>query len=376
MKEWGINRLTDFIHESCSIRSGGEIQKLVYFNFMDNHKKPPIHVSFIIPCLNEELSLSTVIQEIHNSYSEENFTYQIVVADNGSVDKSREIALSMGAKVVQVPQKGYGAALIAGINSAEGKFGVMGDADGSYTFGDARPMIKMLENGQDLVIGNRFEGGIAPGAMPSLHKYLGNPVLSFLGKLFYRIPVNDFHCGLRAFNCEKIKGLNLQSPGMEFASEMIVSASHSKLRIAEVPVTLKKDLRDRPPHLNTWRDGWRHLKYLFSRTPGWTFIAPACMLSILALALVLVSTEGPIQRNGIGFSYRTSITVGSLAGLITASAWAFAIGKEIMGNGFKYPRFFLELSITVSIIFILSGGVVILNLDTIKENGGSIVMTA
>jgi hypothetical protein len=192
--------------------------------------------------------------------------------------------------------------------------------------------------------------------MPPLHKYLGNPILSFLGKLFFRIPVNDFHCGLRAFNRKNIVELNLDSKGMEFASEMIVSASRAKLRIAEVPVTLKKDLRNRPPHLKTWSDGWRHLKYLLSQTPGWVFLAPALVLFIGALTMLSLSIVGPIERAGIGISYRTSIIVGSLATLSTSFSWAFVLGREIIGNGFqKYPKKFLEGSIACSALLIIWG---------------------
>ncbi len=328
----------------------------MYFCFMSDHTKSPIRVSFIIPCLNEELSLSSVIQEIQSSYSKANFDYEIVVADNGSTDNSPQIAIEMGARVVHVPEKGYGSALIAGINSALGGYGVMGDADGSYTFGDALPMLDLLDQGYDLVIGNRFHGGIAQGAMPLLHKYLGNPVLSFLGKLFFRIPVNDFHCGLRAFNRNSILKLNLDSTGMEFASEMIVSASQARLQIIEIPVTLKKDLRNRPPHLKTWSDGWRHLKYLLSRTPGWTFLAPALFLFMGALILLGLSISGPIERSGVGISYRTSIVVGSVATLSASFAWAFILGREIIGKGFqKYPKKFLEISIAFSGLLILAG---------------------
>ncbi len=353
---WRASEVDHFIHQSISGIERGQIGELVYFCCVSDYTKSPIRVSFIIPCLNEELSLPSVIQEIQSSYSGSNFDYEIVVADNGSTDHSPQIAIALGARVVHVPEKGYGSALIAGINSASGEFGVMGDADGSYTFGDALPMIELLAKGYDLVIGNRFDGGIAQGAMPPLHKYLGNPILSFLGKLFFRIPVNDFHCGLRAFNRKNIVELNLDSKGMEFASEMIVSASRAKLRIAEVPVTLKKDLRNRPPHLKTWSDGWRHLKYLLSQTPGWVFLAPALVLFIGALTMLSLSIVGPIERAGIGISYRTSIIVGSLATLSTSFSWAFVLGREIIGNGFqKYPKKFLEGSIACSALLIIWG---------------------
>lgn len=320
-----------------------------------------VQVSFVIPCLNEEDSIASVLTEIYESFRDSRYVYEIIVADNGSQDKSCEIAASLGARVINVPEKGYGSALRAGIDNSSGEFVVMGDADGSYTFGDALPMIEMLQNGSDLVIGNRFKGGIEPGAMPFLHKYLGNPVLSWLGKFFFRLKINDFHCGLRAFNRAKILELKLESRGMEFASEMIVSAGQQKLRIDEIPVTLRQDLRNRPPHLNTWRDGWRHLRYLLSRTPTWTFLAPAVVLSLLAITFVLLSLEGPIQSRGIDFSYRTSIVVGSVAGLVTGLTWAFAIGRELVGSSFNYPKNFLEVSISVSIAAIIFGSYVMFN---------------
>ena len=192
---------------------------------------------------------------------------EVLVADNGSTDGSREIARSQGARVIDVPVKGYGNALIAGINAAKGEFVIMGDADDSYDFSDLDAFVAALRSGSDLVMGNRFKGSIEPGAMPPLHRYLGNPVLSFIGRLRYQSDVGDFHCGLRGFRRRAIQVLGLESGGMEFASEMVVKAELGSLEVVEVPITLRKDGRSRRPHLRTWRDGWRHLRFLLVSNP-------------------------------------------------------------------------------------------------------------
>jgi glycosyltransferase involved in cell wall biosynthesis len=220
---------------------------------------------------------------------------EVLIGDNGSTDGSREIARQHGARLVSVPARGYGAALLGGIEAAYGRYIVMGDADDSYDFLSLDHFLDQLRGGADLVMGNRFQGGIAPGAMPFLHKYLGNPVLSFLGRLLFRIPVGDFHCGLRAFKTESIRSLRLQTTGMEFASEMVVRSALSGLRIVEVPAPLKCDGRSRAPHLKTWRDGWRHLKFLLMYSPRWLFFIPG--FSLIAIGLVLAATLswGPME---------------------------------------------------------------------------------
>jgi glycosyltransferase involved in cell wall biosynthesis len=291
-------------------------------------------VTFLIPCLNEELSIGVVIQEIHKSFKAGGggLIYEILIADNGSIDSSIAIAQNLGARVINVPTKGYGSALIAGILAANGKYVVMGDADGSYTFGDSEKMLTNLRNGDDLVMGNRFAGGIFPGAMPRLHKYLGNPVLSFLGRLFFKIKIKDFHCGLRGFNRNSILDLNLKSTGMEFASEMVVSSRKRNLKISEVPVTLKPDLRDRAPHLRTWSDGWRHLRFLLAQSPLWAFLIPAILSLLFALLMSLLSFNGPTTTLGVSISYRTSIVASSLATITSVLAWYFVIAKEILNE--------------------------------------------
>src|ERR1700760_783421 len=242
-------------------------------------------VTILMPCLNEAETLAFCVRQAVAALRDNNIAGEVVVADNGSTDGSQKIATDEGARVVAVPIRGYGAALMAGIESAKGKYVLMADADGSYDFGHRPHFLPKLEEGTDLVMGNRFRGEIKPGAMPPLHKYLGNPVLSFIGRLFFGIPVRDFHCGIRAMRRDAILGLNLRTTGMEFASEMVVKASLANLRLTEVPTTLSPDGRSRPPHLRSWRDGWRHLRFLLLYSPRWLFFYPGIFTLIVGLAL-------------------------------------------------------------------------------------------
>jgi glycosyltransferase involved in cell wall biosynthesis len=233
-----------------------------------------LEVSVVMPCLNECRTVGACVQEAVATLHRLGLSGEVVVADNGSTDGSHEIADSLGARVIHVPTKGYGSALQAGIAAARGKFIIMGDADSSYDFSQIGEFLHKLDDGSDLVIGNRFAGGIKPGAMPPLHRYLGNPILTRLGRLLYKFPVRDSQCGLRAFRKDAIEKLGLQMLGMEFASEMIVKAALFHLRIAELPTVLSQDGRDRRPHLRTWRDGWRHLRFLLIYSPRWLFLYP------------------------------------------------------------------------------------------------------
>jgi glycosyltransferase involved in cell wall biosynthesis len=252
-------------------------------------------ITVLLPCLNEAETIEIVIKKAQVSLNELCSGGEILVADNGSTDGSQEIAISCGARVISVPTKGYGAALLAGIKECNTDYIIMGDADDSYAFDDLSQFVNALTEGNHLVIGNRFQGGIQSGAMPWLHKYLGNPVLSWIGRLFFKVPIGDFHCGLRAFRTETIRSLNLKSTGMEFASEMIVKASLNGLKIAEVPTTLKPDGRSRAPHLRTWRDGWRHLVFLLAASPRWLFLYPGMILSILGLIGTTLTSQGPVN---------------------------------------------------------------------------------
>jgi len=243
-----------------------------------------VELTILMPCLNEAETIEVCVKKAMGYLARSGVAGEVLIADNGSTDGSQALAEAAGARVVSAPEKGYGAALIAGIKAAHGRYVIMGDADDSYDFENLDGMIDHLRDGADLVMGNRFKGGIEKGAMPFLHRYLGNPVLSFIGRLFFAIPVGDFHCGLRGFSRESMLNLGLKSPGMEFASEMVVKASLNKLRIEETPTTLKPDGRSRPPHLKTWRDGWRHLRFLLIHSPKWLFIYPGTALILLGLA--------------------------------------------------------------------------------------------
>ena len=241
-------------------------------------------LSFIIPCLNESLCLEKVIEECHYAGTACKTSYEIIVADNGSTDGSQLIAQECGAVLINVPERGYGSAIRAGIAASRGKFGLMGDADGTYAFIDAPSFLNELRSGKQLVMGNRFRGNIEKGAMPFLHRYLGNPVLSFIGRVLFGIEVGDFHCGLRGFCCSAISRLRLHSVGMEFASEMVIKASLMDLVISEVPTDLRRDPPGRKPHLRTWRDGWRHLRFMLSFSPKYSLIPLAIALLSLSVA--------------------------------------------------------------------------------------------
>jgi glycosyltransferase involved in cell wall biosynthesis len=257
-------------------------------------------VSFLMPCLNEEATLGRCISEAREWLERtcHGTGYEIIVADNGSADNSVQIAIDGGARVVHVSEKGYGAALRGGIEAAGGKFVIMGDSDLSYDFSCLPVMVDRLRKGADLVMGNRFLGGIDPGAMPPLHRYLGNPVLSFLGRLFFGVDVGDFHCGMRGFRREAILEIDLQSTGMEFASEMIVKSALARKKIEEVPTRLRKDGRGRKPHLNTWKDGWRHLRFLLLFCPTWLFTIPGLLLMAAGGVLTLLVWPAPTTLSG------------------------------------------------------------------------------
>lgn len=254
-----------------------------------------IELTILMPCLNEAETLAVCIDKARGFLERSGVVGEVLIADNGSNDGSQLIAEEHGARVVAIPERGYGAALIGGIQAARGRFVIMGDADDSYDFENLDLMVEKLREGEDLVMGNRFKGGIKKGAMPFLHKYLGNPVLSFLGRLLFRIPVGDFHCGLRGFSREAMLKLRLKSTGMEFASEMVVKSALHQLKLAEVPTILSKDGRSRPPHLKTWRDGWRHLKFLLLHSPAWLFVYPGFALVMMGLAGSALLSHGAVH---------------------------------------------------------------------------------
>ena len=268
-------------------------------------------LTILMPCLNEAETLEICIVKAFDYLKRSGVDGEVLIADNGSTDGSQDIAKRLGARVVDVPVKGYGAALIAGIDDARGKFVIMGDSDDSYDFSNLDPFVDALRAGSDLVMGNRFAGGIAKNAMPPLHRYLGNPVLSTVGRVFYRTPVKDFHCGLRGFSRDAIQGLHLDTPGMEFASEMVIKATLTGLKITEVPTTLKPDGRSRPPHLRSWRDGWLHLKLLLTFAPYWLFYYPGLVLFGVGAVSFAALMFGPVTIGALNFD---------VAALILASA--------------------------------------------------------
>ncbi|MDP1732098.1 MAG: glycosyltransferase family 2 protein [Devosia sp.] len=254
-----------------------------------------LELTILMPCLNEAETLATCIAKASGFLDRSGISGEVLIADNGSTDGSQGIAEATGARVVEVHEKGYGAALGGGIAAARGRYVIMGDADDSYDFAGLDSFVDELRKGSQLVMGNRFKGGIAPGAMPWHHKHIGNPVLSFLGKLFFRTVASDFHCGLRGFDREAILGLNLRTTGMEFASEMLVKATLSGLGVTEVPTTLSPDGRSRASHLRSFRDGWRHLRFLLLFSPRWLFLYPGYALLAVGLFLGALLFRGPVR---------------------------------------------------------------------------------
>ncbi len=272
---------------------------------MDDVRAVPVELTILMPCLNEAETLATCISKARGFLDRTGIAGEILIADNGSTDGSQAIAEGLGARVVPIPTKGYGAALLGGIKAARGRYVIMGDSDDSYDFSRLDGFVEKLREGWELVMGNRFQGGIAPGAMPPLHRYLGNPVLTATGRILYGSPSGDFHCGLRGFDRDAILRLGLDLPGMEFASEMVVKATIKHLRITEVPTTLSKDGRSRPPHLRSWRDGWRHLRFLLLFSPRWVFLYTGATLFGLGLVAMLLLEAGPVRLPGATLDVHT-----------------------------------------------------------------------
>jgi glycosyl transferase family 2 len=284
-----------------------------------------MELTVVIPCLNEAETVATCVSKAVRFIEQSGIAGEVIVADNGSTDGSRQFAADAGARVVQVQGKGYGNALMGGIRAACGEYIIMGDADDSYDFMNLMPFIDELRQGADLVMGNRFKGGIEPGAMPKLHKYLGNPLLSFIGRLFFRNKIGDFHCGLRGFRRDSVLKLNLQATGMEFASEMVVKATLAQQKITEVPTTLAKDGRSRPPHLRTWQDGWRHLRFLLLFSPRWLFFVPGIALIGLGLIVGAATATGPISIGDVTFDVDTLVAASGIVivGFQSVMFWLF-----------------------------------------------------
>jgi len=274
-----------------------------------------MELPILIPCLNEAETLGVCISKARHFLEKHHVAGEVLIADNGSTDGAQEIARGLGARVLHVSERGYGAALIAGIDAAQGRHVIMGDSDDSYDFSNLMPFVEKLRQGYELVMGNRFQGGIQERAMPPLHRYLGNPVLSFVGRLFFRSRIGDFHCGLRGFNKQSIQRLGLQTPGMEFASEMVVKATLRGLRITEVPTKLYRDGRSRPPHLRSWHDGWRHLRFLLLFSPRWLFLHPGLFLLVSGLLLQAALFFRPVSVGPLVLDIHTMLA-GAMASIV------------------------------------------------------------
>ena len=290
-----------------------------------------MELTVVMPCLNEAETVATCVRKAVTFLHEHDIDGEVVVADNGSTDGSQQLATDAGARVVPISEKGYGNALMGGIVAARGEYVIMGDADDSYDFTNLMPFIEQLRDGADLVMGNRFKGGIEPGAMPPLHRYLGNPVLSFIGRLFFGSKIGDFHCGLRGFRRDSVMKLGLQATGMEFASELVVKATLNKQRITEVPTTLAKDGRSRPPHLHTWRDGWRHLRFLLLFSPRWLFLYPGLALLALGIVIGAVVIPRPLSVGAITFDVDTLVVASAMV-VIGFQAVLFALFTQVYAS--------------------------------------------
>ena len=323
-------------------------------------------LSVVMPCLNEAETLPTCIKKAKKAFDQLGIQGEIIIADNGSSDGSPEIAANLDARVIHVAEKGYGSALMGGIKAARGKYIIMGDADDSYDFTNLGPFVEKLRAGYDLVMGNRFKGGIAPNAMPPLHRYLGNPVLTGIGRLFFHSPCGDFHCGLRGFSKSAIQSLNLRTTGMEFASEIVVKASLHRLRIAEVPTTLSVEGRNRPPHLRSWRDGWRHLRFLLLFSPRWLFLYPGLLLMLLGALVSGSLLLGPRVVDGITFDIHTflyaamAIIIGYQTVIFAVFTKVFAITEGLLPNDPRLTTLFRYIQLETGIIagtLMLVGGI-------------------
>lgn len=323
-----------------------------------------MELSIVMPCLNEAETLEVCIRKAQSFLQTYGVGGEIIVADNGSTDCSDQIARRMGARLVHVAEKGYGSALMGGIAAARGQYIIMGDADDSYDFSSLAPFLERLRAGDDLVMGNRFLGGIIPGAMRPLHRYLGNPVLTAIGRLFFWRPCGDFHCGLRGFSKAAVVSLDLRTTGMEFASEMVVKAAVRGMRISEVPTILHPDGRNRPPHLRSWRDGWRHLRFLLLFSPRWLFFYPGVLLMLMGLAVGAWLLPGPRRLGSLVLDVNTllyaalAILIGFQSAAFATCAKVFAISEGLLPEDRRLTKIFKYVTLEVG----LGTGVVLMTL--------------
>src|SRR5271157_2048052 len=324
-----------------------------------------VQVSIVMPCLNEAETLQPCILKSRRALQDLYVPFEVIVADNGSTDGSQMIAKSCGARVVSVPRAGYGSALMGGIEAATGQYIVMADADDSYDFAQIPRYLTALIDGADLVMGNGFAGGIKPGAMPALHRYVGNPVLSFIGRLLFKSPCGDFHCAMRAFTKQAYERMGLQTLGMEFASEMVVKATLLQMTIAEVPTTLCPDGRSRPPHLRTWHDGWRHLRFLLLYSPRWLFLYPGILLISIGLAGTRWLLPGTRSIKHVNLDVHTmlyalmSVMLGVQCVIFALFTKVFAAGAGLLPADTKVEwfqsHFSLETSLVIGAVLMAAG---------------------
>jgi len=333
--------------------------------FSDRTVGTPPELSVVMPCLNEEATVGACIEQIRGTLEQNNIAGEIIVADNGSTDHSREIAKDMGVRVVQVEKRGYGSALMGGIAAARGKYIVMGDADRSYDFTQIPVFLEKLRSGYEVVVGNRFQGGIRPGAMPLLHQYFGNPVLTGVGRLFFKTPCRDLHCGLRGFTKAAYELMRLRTTGMEFASEMIVKAALFQVPVCEVPTTLSRDGRNRRSHLRSWHDGWTHLRFLSLYRPRWLFLYPGLVLLFSGCAIALWLLPGPRKVGGVFLDIHTllyatiAIFTGFQAVVFAFLTKVFAVTEGLLPEDPRLTRAFrvfnLERGLLVGAVLLLMG---------------------
>lgn len=291
--------------------------------------EPTPVVTAVMPCLNEERTIGLCVAKAQASFRAMGIEGEVVVADNGSTDRSVEIAESLGARVVRESRKGYGAALQRGVREARGDIILMGDADDSYDWAQIEGFVRKVQDGYDLVMGNRFLGGIMPGAMPPLHRYLGNPVLSTIARIAFRVPIGDFHCGMRAFSRAAYERMQPQTSGMEFATEMVANAAYQRLRVCEIPTTLHPDKRDRAPHLRSFRDGWRHLRFILTYTPDYLFFAPGLLMLGAGLLLLALLASGPVQLGGLRMGIHF-VALGAMLALIGLNVINFGVLAKVL----------------------------------------------
>ena len=334
-------------------------------NERDGDTGDSVEFTVVMPCLDEAETLATCIEKIQGFFAAEGIAGEVVVADNGSADGSQQIATDLGARVVEVERKGYGSALRGGIEAARGRFIMMGDADDSYDFSKLHDFVRELRAGADLVMGNRFKGGVMPGAMPWLHRWVGNPILTAIGRVFFRSPMRDFHCGLRGFRADAYQKMTLRSTGMEFASEMVIKSTLLGLNMKEVPIVLHPDGRSRAPHLRTWRDGWRHLRFMLLFSPRWLFLIPGLLMFIAGLVISGLLIQSSVVIAGIEFDIQT-LYASSLLCLLGYQLIVFAMftkafavtegfhpAPDYFGWIFNYVR--LETGVVAGIVAALAG---------------------